>query len=149
MSCVTCETRFAESEKQGQYYETLFEVLPSPTFVFDAGMRLVDFNRAGFDMMYDSSPEVIGLLAGEVMGCVHACKERNTCGTTPACGECGLRNSARETLETGKTIRAMATLEMMEDGRTVARELLIGTAALDEAGRRLAVMTALVMQPFE
>ena len=125
-----------------EYYEQIFEVLPLPAFVIDDSVTIVDFNRAGFSAMAKKPiHEVVRLLAGDGLGCVHASEPPGGCGTTPSCEECGLRNAVNETVRTGIGCTKITSMELLREGQVIETRFLVSTAPVDDPVRVLTLVT--------
>ncbi len=122
-------------------FETFFEELPCAVLVLGEGLRLVSFNRSAFDYMYDGTPEVLNLLVGDAIGCVHASEGPNGCGTTPACRDCALRKTAEDTLRTGKRGCVIAPMVVCQRDSMVEVSFLVATSTVQSDGDRLVLLT--------
>jgi len=131
----------SDAEQFPDYYEQLFEVLPCAALVLDQAASIVNFNRAGFALMAkEPSEEVMQLLAGEALGCVHA-NEGDGCGTTPFCRECGLWRVVTETLRTRIGGRRIASMSLVRNDTVVETRFLLTTAPITLQPHFLTLMT--------
>jgi len=141
MTLCTEESPSPDAEQCHDYYEQLFEVLPCAAFVLDEAASIVNFNRAGFALMAkEPSEEVMRLLAGDALGCIHA-GEGQGCGTTPSCRECGLWSVITETVRTRIGTRRVAHMKLLRNDTIVETRFLATTAPLTLKPQRLTLMT--------
>jgi signal transduction histidine kinase len=78
---------------------------------------------------------------GEVIGCVHALDAVEGCGTAARCGECLIRRTFEQVLETGQAVHnveAQASVKL--DGRAVALWLEVSADPLSIDGERHVVV---------
>jgi len=96
---------------RGTYFEALFNAVPSPAFVVDHDVNILDFNAAAGQFIGAERTEVLRRRGGDVLHCIHAHDDPEGCGRAPACKHCVIRNSVNEAFEGNKTTRAKAWLE--------------------------------------
>jgi PAS domain-containing protein len=109
------------------FHLTVFEAIPSPIFVVDRDLCIIDFNAAAARL---PDPIVFTALrpgAGEVLHCINA--EGAGCGASPACRECGIRNSMREALQGGYVCRHAVRLHVRRGEQTIEEADFLVTAA--------------------
>lgn len=112
----------------GEDFETFFEELPCAVLVLGEELRLVSFNRAAFDHMYEGTEEVLRTFVGDVIGCVHAAEPPAGCGTSPACRVCVLRRAAENTLRTGQRTCVTAPMTIRKGDSICDVLFLVATA---------------------
>jgi len=80
----------------------LYQNAPVIMFLVDEERRI--FNLNPFTAAFADCPaaEVIGRRGGEVLHCRYCDGDSGDCGSTPACRQCRLRQTVRDTFETGQ-----------------------------------------------
>src|SRR5947209_12406848 len=95
------------------FHVTVFEAIPTPVFVVDRDLCVIDFNAAAARF---SDPSVFGAvrLGGRgVLPCVEG--ETTGCGTSPSCRQCAITNSMKEALAGGSVCRRAVRLRLRRD----------------------------------
>ena len=109
----------------------IHENAPIAMMILDGERRVCKVN--GFAATFAGRPaaEMIGLLGGEALRCLHHLDDPRGCGFGPHCSECRVRQAVLETFASGKSQRDIeAWLPFPEGGRIRERCLLISTANL-------------------
>ena len=109
----------------------IHENAPIAMMILDRERRVCKVN--GFAATFAGRPaaEMIGLLGGEALRCLHHLDDPRGCGYGPDCSECRVRQAVLETFASGKNQRDIeAWLPFPEGGRIRERCLLISTANL-------------------
>jgi len=128
---ITASTDMPDAQKDcqtRQYWRTIFDSTPIPTFIVDADMRIQDCNLAAAQLLGPQPELVLRQRGGEAWGCIHA--EANGCGHGPNCHDCVLRTSVKQALDGGRTNRRTHKGELRSRDRTVAVDLLITATPL-------------------
>ena len=119
-------------------FESFFEELPCAVLVLGEDLRLISFNKAAFEHMYEGTQEVLRVMVGDAIGCVNAFQG---CGTTPACRECGLRRTAEESLRTGDSACVLAPMTIRRGERHAQVLFLMATNCVDRREGKLVLLT--------
>ena len=144
--CPECEEIF--ERQQGQDLKKYVDNLMLPTLVVNQGLRVIAFNGSFLKAFCEWSPKPIGLLTGELLGCLNALLAER-CGGSSACLDCAIHRSALETLNTGKLQKNIrAQLTRLEGGRKVRRELLVSTDKLGDLIKITVDSFYTVLEPF-
>ena len=86
-----------------KYFQTFIEAMPDVAIVVNNKRRVIYVNRELLDLLGMSEiTDGIGLKPGELFKCGNLNDFTERCGTTKACGYCGLSNSILQALRTGK-----------------------------------------------
>lgn len=101
--------------------------LTAPVVVVDDDMHMLDANDHALTALGKTRDATLGLRSGEVIECANA-RLPGGCGKTVHCAACTLRNSVRETFETG------------EGFTRVPAWIRLGTETVDESQKRMRVM---------
>ena len=98
------ESLVAESRQHQTELQTILDGSPLPMILIDSERRVRLVNRAAREMIdRELSPD--RTLLGEALGCLLCINDPEACGHAPACGECTLRVTVADTLETGRPHR--------------------------------------------
>jgi hypothetical protein len=87
--------------QMGVSLEKFLNSLPVPIIAIDNDCRLVNANRPALEMVGMDIFRCRGVLVGEVFECAYA-RLPGGCGKTIHCNGCVIRNSVRETWQTGR-----------------------------------------------
>ncbi len=82
-----------------------------------------------------------GLRSGEALGCIHAAKGPDGCGSARACRSCGALQTVLATQETHQPATAECLISTERGGRWEAREFKVRTLPLTVAGHALTLLT--------
>ena len=103
--------------------ETILENAPALMVLVDADRRVIKANLSAATFACRPDPEeMVGLLGGDALRCLHALSAPEGCGSGPACQECALRKTVLETLATGlpqHRVRARLEHQTAHGPRTV------------------------------
>ena len=122
------------------FHETIFDSVPTPIFVVDKELRVLDFNAAAGEFwsgLVRSEPYV---KPGDCLKCVHAAADCGGCGASAACDDCELRRCVRQSLRDNRTFRMLGRMHLLHSGRPVETHFLIRTAPLESAAGSLALL---------
>lgn len=120
------------------FHEIVFEAMPSPIFVIDSDLSIIDFNLAAARVAEPVVFEMFRPRSGDLLGCIHA--EAEGCGNSPACRTCVVAASIREAMEGRVVCRKAARVHVRKGDEIRETELLVTTASFEDVGQRLALM---------
>ena len=120
-----------EVKKQQETLTRIFESAPYIMMVVDRENRVDNINRKGIAFAGKDKMRLLGLWGGDVLACLNSFKAPG-CGRNPECGYCIIRNSVRQTFESGHGVND-------QEGRLMVRrlsgdvpvEILISTVLVD------------------
>ena len=115
---------------------SLMDGIPTPAFVVDDGMRMVDSNAAGVGLLGRVGRLELRRLCGEVLHCIRAAGDAGVCGTTPHCPDCVLRQTLESAVKTRKPQRRLGSFRVQEKGRARGRRIELHVTASPLAHRR-------------
>jgi PAS domain-containing protein len=122
------------------YLQALFDAVPSPIFVVDDDVNILDFNAAAGQFVGAERKEVLRRRGGDVLHCVHAHDDPEGCGRAPACRDCVIRNSVRRAFEGDRTTRARAWLQRENRGGKVGLYALVTVSPIGDECEGLALL---------
>lgn len=83
----------------------IYDHAPIVMILVDKERRVKKVNRAATKFANRVSEEMIGRRDGEALGCLHSQDDPRGCGFSPYCQTCTVRNTVRDTFQTGKSHR--------------------------------------------
>jgi hypothetical protein len=86
----------------GQPLSEFIDELNTPILIVREDMRVVAANAAARALSPEPLEELVGLLCGEVIGCLHS-REEGGCGKTVHCLSCAIRKCVTYTSVTGQS----------------------------------------------
>lgn len=112
--------------------DTVFENSPIINTLVDRDARILKINHSGLKFVGKQRNEVLGLLNGEVFNCVNAIGKGKTCGKSPACNGCVIRNSINKTFQTGEDCYKVYGKFLGDIGNGLEqRHLLVSTSLIN------------------
>jgi len=120
------------------FHETVFDAIPSPVFIVDRELCIVDFNAAAAALCDPSVFDALHPRAGDALQCVVA--EYHACGQRAACVNCAIRNSVIDALQGDRVSRRSMRAHLRRNGSTVETDLLITTAPFRDGDTPLALL---------
>ncbi len=94
---------------------SVFDALPSLTFVVDEDVRIKECNAAAAEFLAVQRAALLNQRGGEVLHCLHAVDDPQGCGRGPACTGCVIRNSVGEAFRGNHVVRRRTRLEVIRD----------------------------------
>src|SRR3972149_1495396 len=71
----------------------IFEAIPSPAFIVDKDVRIVDFNGAAAAVLPAGGKAALGKRGGDALHCIRAMETAGGCGAAPARRGWGVRHA--------------------------------------------------------
>ncbi|MCP4379233.1 MAG: hypothetical protein GY794_24055 [bacterium] len=103
------------------------DYLDIPVLLIESEPRSLTANEPARKLLGKGSHDIDGLRGGEAIECVHA-SSPDGCGQTEHCKSCTIRNTVRETFETGKSFLHVKAYPDIQVGQGVKKmELEIST----------------------
>lgn len=109
------------------YWRTVFDVTPVPTFIVDENIQIIEANPAAEKLLAEEREEILRHKGGEVLRCIHAVKAGNRCGISGECKNCVIRNSVQSAARGTGTRRTKARMERLQDGKRVEAQIWVTT----------------------
>lgn len=113
------------------FYRIILDAIPSPVFVAQEDVKIVDYNTAASGMLGETPSLIIRKRAGEALHCLHSSEVPEGCGRAPHCRDCIIRNSVNESLKGKKLIRQKTRMEIVREGKTDEAFFLVTTVPFD------------------
>jgi two-component sensor histidine kinase len=113
---------------------------PVALLVVDEQLRVEKANHLAAAFAESETPQVVGLRAGPMIGCIKALADPKGCGYGPSCDQCEIRRAVLDSLRNGVKHEGIESwVPVMADGRQELRCLLISSAAMEFGGRKALV----------
>ncbi|WP_319578496.1 hypothetical protein [uncultured Methanospirillum sp.] len=123
--CTSCYNHIKAS--MGVDITEYLTMLDQPVVLVDQDLHILSANQEIRKVTRKDLSSVIGHLSGEVFECEYA-RCPGGCGNTTHCSGCVIRNSVKETYQTGRPVdKRPATIAQDVDGRPASVSLLIST----------------------
>ncbi|MFZ0611388.1 MAG: PAS domain-containing protein [Desulfobacterales bacterium] len=119
---------------------SVFDALPSLTFVVDEDVRIQECNAAAADFLAVQRSTLLNQRGGDVLHCLHADDDPEGCGRGPVCTGCVLRNSVGEAFRGKRTVRRRTRLEVIRDGHKIEIYALVTASLFCYQERSLALL---------
>lgn len=114
--------------------------VPLTIGLIDQDMHVRKFSKALMEFTKrKEEDEIIGLRGGEALRCIHHTDVHEGCGFGPVCNECPFRKLVLDTFKTGESYHKMEVKFSFEDDDVEQRTLLLSTALLDIADKKVLV----------
>jgi PAS domain-containing protein len=121
-------------------YRAIMDAIPSPVFVVEEDVRIVDYNLAASKLAAADREFIIRRRGGEVLHCLRASETPEGCGRAPACHQCIVRSSVSEALNGRHVARQRARVQLVLGTDVVELYLLITAAPFEHEGKQLALL---------
>lgn len=128
------ERQRAEQELREREEElfAIYENAPLIMMLVDEERRVRKANVAAATFANRPSSDLIGRRGGEALRCVHSADDSRGCGFSPACGQCPVRLTVLDTLETGSShFQIEASLPFLVGGHEQELWFLLTTTKLN------------------
>jgi hypothetical protein len=102
-----------------------FNAMPSPVFVVDEDVRILEYNTAAAALLTTEKPDVLKLRGGEALHCIHHYDEEDGCGRAAACTDCVIRDAVTKACQGGSVVRVRQKMELVRDEKTIEVYILI------------------------
>lgn len=127
------------SERETELAAILSNV-PILTLVVDAERRVLKVNTAATNFAARRAEEMLGMRAGEALGCLHATDDPLGCGFGPSCQTCEMRLYMLDTIENGKShFQVECRRPFQREGKMEEVSFLLSTVLLDTQKKQLLV----------
>ena len=122
------------------FYRAVLDANPSPVFVVEEDVLIVDYNSSAGAMISQDRKQVVHKRAGDILHCVHSTETPEGCGRSPYCRNCIVRNSVNESLNGQRLIRQKVQMELIVNGVEIEAPFLVTTTPLNFEDKKLVVV---------
>ncbi len=113
---------------QSDFFKAILNAIPSPVFVVDPDVRILEFNEAAAPLLEQNPSVALRLRGGEALHCIHSTDVPEGCGRGPSCGDCVIRNSVAQSFS-GRKISRRATKMDLVRGPSIRELYVLVTAS--------------------
>ncbi len=124
-------------------FRSLFDAIPSPSFLVDADVRILASNAAAGPLIRGGSRAGLRKRGGEALGCLHADETPEGCGHAASCRDCVIRNSVTKAVRGEATARTRTMAETANGNGLVPIHLLVTASPVPHDGPELLVLLIL------
>lgn len=121
------------------YFQALFNAIPSPILIVDGDVQVQEANTAGFALL-GSRNSIYRRKGGDILHCIHASRSPEGCGHSVECPECIIRNSVGKAIAGEAVTRIRLRMERSDGRGTIETYLLVTASPFDYEDRRLALL---------
>lgn len=119
---------------------SVFDALPSLTFVVDEDVRIQECNEAAAEFLSVQRAALLNHRGGDVLHCLNAADDPEGCGRGPVCPGCVLRNSVGEAFQGNRTVRRRTKLEIIRGENKIEIYALVTASPFCYQERSLALL---------
>jgi diguanylate cyclase (GGDEF)-like protein len=101
-----------------EFLRSLLESIPSMLFVVDSDVKILKLNAAASELLGVRQDSLLMKRGGEVLKCVYAGRDLDSCGSAGECAECVIRNSVKRALQ-GHPVRRETTQMTLVSGNGI------------------------------
>lgn len=123
------------------YLRAILDAFPSPVIIVNPDMVIHDANRAAQELMNEEDRKILKHAFGDSFHCLYAQESENGCGTTEACPDCVLRQTANEVAQGHHSFRKTTQLTMKKGDKETIVWYLITGAPLRYENREFVILT--------
>jgi PAS domain S-box-containing protein len=120
-----------ETREHQEEMEAIYQNSPLIMILLDESRRVRKVNGSSVESMGHSPGDLIGQPIGEVLRCLQALDVSEGCGFGPACGECTIHRTVKDTFETGQGLKNVeGSLKVLVEGNGTELTFLLSTTKL-------------------
>jgi len=112
---------------EDDFCRVILDAVPSPVFVVEEDVRIIDYNFAASKMLAKDRKSVVRKRAGELLHCIHSTEVKEGCGRSQHCTDCIIRDSVNQALAGNKLIRKKERFEFITEDTIKEVHFLITT----------------------
>jgi len=127
-------------EKRYDYLKAILDAVPSPVFVVDEDVRIIEFNEAAAPLLEQNPDLVLRTRAGEALHCLHSTDVSAGCGNGPFCKDCIIRESVSRSFSGRGVSRRAVRMELVRGRSSRELHLLVTTSPFMYRDRNFALM---------
>ncbi|MBI5249234.1 MAG: PAS domain-containing protein [Desulfomonile tiedjei] len=107
------------------YLRSVLDAIPSPVFVLDREVRVVDANLSASQFLGNEPEFMLEKLPGEALQCIHSRDLPGVCGTTKFCKDCMARNSVNRAMAGQRVHREKAIFQLVASDKLSETHVLV------------------------
>lgn len=117
---------------------SIFNSIPSPTFVVDDDVHVLYWNSAAEEIL--GQGELYLKRSGEILDCIHATEVPEGCGRSPSCKDCMVRRTVNQSFLGKKITRNVSVMTLKTDQGKTDVTMLVTAAPIHYQGRNLSLL---------
>ena len=121
-------------------YRSILNAIPSPVFIVDDDVRIVDLNRVASALSGQEKGAALTRRGGEVLHCLHSTDVEEGCGKAPFCKRCVIRNSVKSCIEGKAVSRSRMKMDFLPESGHKTLDLLITASPMPSGGEFQALL---------
>jgi hypothetical protein len=125
---------------EGSDLLALLDALPSPAFIADADVTVLEANRSARKWLGDGVGAQLGQPLGNVIQCIFPRDSRGDCGTTEFCSACALRRSIQTAVSGQPAPCRLAHMIVGPAGKSEDHWFQVSASPLTLEGRKLVLV---------
>ena len=125
---------------QQDFFKAILNAIPSPVFVVDSDVRIIEFNEAAAPLLVQNPGVALRLRGGEAMHCLHSSDVPEGCGRAPFCSDCVIRNSVSQSFSGRKISRRATKMELVRGPSIREIYVLVTTSPFNYADQTHALL---------
>jgi len=126
--------------QDSSYLRAIFDAIPSPSFVMDDDVRVLDANRAALPFLGNRPGRKLIQRGGDLLQCVQAVRSPGGCGSADFCKHCTIRNSVKAAAAGHESVRRRVDMQLVTNGETNDTNLLITASPFEHDGNRYTLL---------
>jgi DNA-binding CsgD family transcriptional regulator len=130
-----------KKKSESGYFKSILDAIPTPIYIVDDDLRILDSNNAGMDFLPRKPGLVIKDRCGDLFQCCHSQEDQGGCGKSKECKKCVIRNSVEESYEGKKIIRKKAKMKVISNKRGQVKSILVTTAPFIYQENQMVLLT--------
>jgi len=127
--------------QDNSFTSQLIDALPCGVLIINEDGKIVAFNNVIEHIFGVKNAEVIGEGFGKALCCINSCEDKDECGSTNGCGECGVRKLALMALYSNQKKRRRISLQVNVNRHIKDVSFLICASPLKFRNNRLGILT--------
>jgi nitrogen fixation/metabolism regulation signal transduction histidine kinase len=109
------------------FFQSLFNTVPSMVFVVDSERRILHWNEAAKQLLDTTDKEIVLKHHGEFINCINSTDGPGGCGNSNACETCVIKNSVDHSFEGNKTYRKITNMTLQSGSQNKEVQFLVSS----------------------
>ena len=130
--------------KQGDeidYFKSILDAIPTPIYIVDDDLRILDFNIAGMDFLPSEPELIIKNRCGDLFQCRHSQAKEGGCGKSKECKNCVIRNSVKGSYMGKSVLRKKTKMGVIQNNKAQEIYILVTTSPFNYRGKLIVILT--------
>jgi PAS domain-containing protein len=118
-----------------EFFQNLFNAIPSPIFIVDSDVVIQYMNRAASEAFRGDLEGFYRKRGGDALNCINSTRSPEGCGHATECRDCVIRNSVYEALSGRKAYRKKTAMTVLRNGKRNDIQLLVTASPFQDGDR--------------